>query len=143
MARFEWQEEYYQPLAEDTQMLTGQTVTYRRLQTAGLTVKLPSMAIHSIRQNDSKKMRHMQLSIAGLPLPILIEETTIYQSTVQRLVYTEEQALALVRMHSLQQLRSEHPDAEIIAHGESIAIEDDVMHYTVTYTIIADIVKKA
>ncbi len=143
LARFEWQEEYYQPLAEDTQMLSGQTVTYRILQTAGLAVKLPSMSIHGIGQNDSQKMRHIQLSIAGLPLPILIEETTIYQSTVQRLVYTEEQALALVRMHSLQQLRSEHPDAEIIAHGESIAIEDDVMHCTVTYTIIADIVKKA
>ena len=69
----------------------------------------------------------------------MVEETTSYVQQEEELVYTEEEALALARLHSLQVLYADYPDADRIARKEAASIAENILHYTVSYTIVADI----
>ena len=75
----------------------------------------------------------------GLCLPFSVAETTYYEQTEQEISYTEEQALALAKLHSLQALFAAAPEAEFVAQKEDISTENDTLRYRVVYTIIADI----
>ena len=66
-------------------------------------------------------------------------ETTYYEQTEQEISYTEEQALALAKFHSLQALFAAAPEAEFVAQKEDVSTENDTLRYRVVYTIIADI----
>ena len=70
---------------------------------------------------------------------VSIAETTYYEQTEQEISYTEEQALALAKLHSLQALFAAAPEAEFVAQKEDISTENDTLRYRVVYTIIADI----
>ena len=52
---------------------------------------------------------------------------------------TEAQAAALARLQSLQALYAAWPDAEHIARKEDCTVNGNVLDYTVTYTVAADI----
>lgn len=90
-------------------------------------------------ESDSSLLRHVQPEIFGLPLPLLLEETTCYLQRAQEFRYSEEEALALARLTSLQALHADFPDAEILARKEDSSVLDDTLRYTAVYTILADI----
>ena len=68
-----------------------------------------------------------------------MEETTYSKQTEQEIPYTKEQALALAKLHSLQALFNAYPDAAFVAQKEDVSIENDILHYRVVYTIVANI----
>ena len=68
-----------------------------------------------------------------------MEEITFYEQAEKDLSRTEEQARALARFHSLQTLKADWPDAEILARKEDALLEEEMLHYRVVYTITADI----
>mgnify|MGYP002515867658 CR=1 FL=1 len=137
-AQFEWVNVQDIPLSVSTKQLTGQSYTKYQLRLLGLSLTLPTWPANPA-ENSRIVSRHFQPEILGLKLPCLVEETTFYTREEHPLTYTEEQALALARLHSLQALRAEYPDAEQIARKEDRSIADDTLHYTVVYTVIADI----
>ena len=66
--------------------------------------------------------------LAGLvEVPVIIKDVT------------DEQAAALARLQSLQALYAAWPDAERIARKEDCTVNGNVLDYTVTYTVAADI----
>ena len=66
--------------------------------------------------------------LAGLDeVPVIIKDVT------------DEQAAALARLQSLQALYAAWPDAEHIARKEDCTVNGNVLDYTVTYTVAADI----
>lgn len=42
-------------------------------------------------------------------------------------------------LHGLQALQNDYPDAEFVAQKVDVTTENDMLHYRVVYTIIADI----
>ena len=50
-----------------------------------------------------------------------------------------DEASALARLHGLQTLQNDYPDAEFVAQKVDVTTENDMLHYRVVYTIIADI----
>ena len=52
---------------------------------------------------------------------------------------SEDEASALARLHGLQALQNDYPDAEFVAQKVDVTTENDTLHYRVVYTIIADI----
>ncbi len=80
---------------------------------------------------------HMPL--LGLALPCSVEETCRYVQQPETLHRTEAQAAALARLQSLQALYAAWPDAEHIARKEDCTVNGNVLDYTVTYTVAADI----
>ena len=50
-----------------------------------------------------------------------------------------QKAAALARLQSLQALYAAWPDAEHIARKEDCTVNGNVLDYTVTYTVAADI----
>lgn len=83
--------------------------------------------------------RHIQPDILGFGLPFSVEETTYSEQTEQEIHYTEEQALALAKLHSLQALFNVYPDAAFVAQKEDISVENNSLYYRVVYTIVANI----
>ena len=75
----------------------------------------------------------------GLCFPVSVEETTYSEQTEQEIHYTEEQALALAKLHSLQALFNVYPDAAFVAQKEDISVENNSLYYRVVYTIVANI----
>ena len=68
-----------------------------------------------------------------------VEETCRYVQQPETLHRTEAQAAALARLQSLQALYAAWPDAEHIARKEDCTVNGNVLDYTVTYTVAADI----
>lgn len=137
-ARFAWQGEFREAMRQQLPQLTGTKAVQYRLFFAGHSLRLPTLP----RRMDPEaptQVRHWQPELLGLPLPLLVEETTGYAQEAAPLLRTEKQALALGRMHSLQALYAAYPDAEILSRKESASAEGDQLRYLVSYTIIADI----
>lgn len=135
-AQFEWSSTRQVPLKEDVLQNTGHSVSAYQLVLFGRTLSLPA---GEPPENVAEQTRHFQPEIFGLALPCSVQEHCIYDQQTAALFRTEEQAAALARMQCLQELYSEWPDAEPIARKEDCTVSGDVLDYTVTYTVVADI----
>ena len=140
-AQFEWEIAQEILLSQSGKPFTGESRTSRTLCFGHHRWTLPSFSAFLPRDSKtgSTVLRHVQPELFGLPLPVLLEESTCYLQREQTLVYSEEEALALARLHSLQALYADFPDAEILARKEDVAVLDNTLHYTSVYTILADI----
>ena len=136
VAQFEWENTQAVPLEQTVLQRTGESSTTFRLCFAGRALSLPAAPLAG---DFTEQVRHFQLEIFGLPLPCAVEETTRSACQSQTLRYTEQQALALARLHGLQALAQEFPDAELLARKEDWTAAENDLHYTVTYTVAADI----
>lgn len=137
-AQFMWNNTQDIPLASTIALYTGERSTQYALLWNGHRVALPQF----FRRNDLSNnviVRYLHPSIFDLKFPGMVEETTSYVQQEEELVYTEEEALALARLHSLQVLYADYPDADRIARKEAASIAENILHYTVSYTIVADI----
>ena len=83
--------------------------------------------------------RHLQPELLGLTLPLSVEETTYYEQAENEVHSSEDEARALARLHGLQALQNDYPDAEFVAQKVDVTTENNMLHYRVVYTIIADI----
>ena len=137
-ARFAWQGEFREAMRQQSPRLAGTRSVQYRLLFAGHSLTLPPLP-RGIDPESPVRVRHWQPELLGLPLPLLVEETTCYAQETETLLRTEKQALELGRMHSLQALYAAYPDAEILTRKESASAEGDELRYLVSYTIIADI----
>ncbi len=140
-AQFEWSNAQSVPLSVSVEQYTGNHSTKFVLHFGGRQFNLPNIPELWLSSSEQSKtiVRHVQPEIFGFPLPAALEETTCYFQQSQELTYPEEDALALARMNSLQALYADYPDAEKIARKEDVSVVDNTLHYTVVYTIIADI----
>ena len=136
-AQFEWEFAEDVPLTVTTKQLTGNTAVHRKLFFAGQELALPSF--FSPAEDSVSVTRHLQPEFLGLTLPVSIEGTTYYEQTETSIHYSEDEAKALVRLHGLQALKKDYPDAEFVAQKVDVTTESDTLHYRVVYTIIADI----
>ena len=137
-ARFAWTTEEVEPFTRSVTTLTGETAVSYRLTAAGHSLALPFAVLPSW-QPAVQISRHVQPALFGLCLPLSVEEVTLYREQTQTVALTEDDAIALARLRSLQKLHAAYPDAEIIARSETAAVADDVLRCTFTYTVIADI----
>lgn len=136
-AQFEWEFAEELPLMAATYQLTGNTVVQRRLFLAGRVFPLPSL--FSPADDSTAVTRHLQPELLGLTLPLSVEETTYYEQAENEIHSSEDEARALARLHGLQALQNDYPDAEFVAQKVDVTTENDMLHYRVVYTIIADI----
>lgn len=136
-AQFEWEFVEELPLTAATYQLTGNTVVQRRLFLAGRVFPLPSL--FSPADDSTAVTRHLQPELLGLTLPLSVEETTYYEQAENEVHSSEDEARALTRLHGLQALQNDYPDAEFVAQKVDVTTENDMLHYRVVYTIIADI----
>ena len=136
-AQFEWEFAEELPLTAATYQLTGNTVVQRRLFLAGLVFPLPSL--FSPADDSTAVTRHLQPELLGLTLPLSVEEITYYEQAENEIHSSEDEARALARLHGLQALQNDCPDAEFVAQKVDVTTENDMLHYRVVYTIIADI----
>jgi len=136
-AQFEWEFAEDLPLTAATYQLTGNTVVQRRLFLAGRVFPLPSL--FSPADDSTAVTRHLQPELLGLMFPLSVEETTYYEQAENEIHSSEDEASALARLHGLQALQNDYPDAEFVAQKIDVTTENDMLHYRVVYTIIADI----
>ena len=136
-AQFEWEFAEDLPLTAATYQLTGKTIVQRRLFLAGRVFPLPSL--FSPADDSTAVTRHLQPELLGLTLPLSVEETTYYEQTENEIHSSEDEASALTRLHGLRALQNDYPDAEFVAQKVDVTTENDMLHYRVVYTIIADI----
>ena len=136
-AQFEWEFAEELPLTAATYQLTGNTVVQQRLFLAGRVFPLPSL--FSPADDSAAVTRHLQPELLGLTLPLSVEETTYYEQAENEIHSSEDEARALTRLHGLQALQNDYPDAEFVAQKVDVTTENDTLHYRVVYTIIADI----
>ena len=136
-AQFEWEFAEELPLMAATYQLTGNTVVQRRLFLAGRVFPLPSLFLPA--DDSTAVTRHLQPELLGLTLPLSVEETTYYEQAESEVHSSEDEARALARLHGLQALQNDYPDAEFVAQKVDVTTENDMLHYRVVYTIIADI----
>jgi len=136
-AQFEWEFAEELPLMAATYQLTGKTIVQRRLFLAGRVIPLPSL--FSPAEDSTAVTRHLQPELLGLTLPLSVEETTYYEQAENEIHSSEDEASALARLHGLQALLNDYPDAEFVAQKVDVTTENDMLHYRVVYTIIADI----
>ena len=140
-ARFDWESAQEIPLLQAGKQYTGGHRTSLVICFGSRHWTVPSFS--AIPTGDSESgsslLRHVQPEIFGLPLPLLLEETTCYLQRAQEFRYSEEEALALARLASLQALHADFPDAEILARKEDSSVLDNTLRYTAVYTILADI----
>lgn len=136
-AQFEWEFAEELPLMAATYQLTGNTVVQRRLFLAGRVFPLPSL--FSPADDSTAVTRHLQPELLGLMFPLSVEETTYYEQAENEIHSSEDEARALARLHGLQALQNDCPDAEFVAQKVDVTTENDTLHYRVVYTIIADI----
>ena len=136
-AQFEWEFAEDLPLTAATYQLTGNTVVQRRLFLAGQVFPLPSL--FSPADDSTAVTRHLQPELLGLTLPLSVEETTYYEQAENEIHSSEDEARALARLHGLQALQNDCPDAEFVSQKVDVTTENDMLHYRVVYTIIADI----
>lgn len=136
-AQFEWWYTEDFALASSTKCLTGKTTSAYRVFFHGLSFSLPSFFPPA---DDAQEIvRHFQPELFGLALPCSLEETTSYEQKEITLTYSEEEAGSIVRLHSLQNLLADWPDAGILAQKEDLNLTEDVLHAQIVYTVIADI----
>ena len=138
VAQFEWSDTRTVPLEETVQQYTGACTRTYRVTVFGHTFSLPAAPAP---EHAAVILRHFQpeVPLLGLALPCSVEETCRYVQQPETLHRTEAQAAALARLQSLQALYAAWPDAEHIARKEDCTVNGNVLDYTVTYTVAADI----
>ena len=138
IAQFEWSDTRTVPLEETVQQYTGACTRAYRVTAFGHTFSLPAAPAP---EHAAVILRHFQpeVPLLGLALPCSVEETCRYVQQPETLRRTEAQAAALARLQSLQALYAAWPDAEHIARKEDCTVNGNVLDYTVTYTVAADI----
>lgn len=138
VAQFEWSDTRTVPLEETVQQYTGACTRAYRVTAFGHTFSLPAAPAP---EHAAVVLRHFQpeVPLLGLALPCSVEETCRYVQQPETLHRTEAQASALARLQSLQALYAAWPDAEHIARKEDCTVNGNVLDYTVTYTVAADI----
>lgn len=138
IAQFEWSDTRTVPLEETVQQYTGACTRAYRVTAFGHTFPLPAAPAP---EHAAVILRHFQpeVPLLGLALPCSVEETCRYVQQPESLHRTEAQAAALARLQSLQALYAAWPDAEHIARKEDCTVNGNVLDYTVTYTVAADI----
>ena len=138
VAQFEWSDTRTVPLEETVQQYTGACTRTYRVTAFGHTFSLPAAPAP---EHAAVILRHFQpeVPLLGLALPCSVEETCRYVQQPESLHRTEAQAAALARLQSLQALYAAWPDAEHIARKEDCTVNGNVLDYTVTYTVAADI----
>lgn len=137
-AQLVWQSEYAVPLQTVAPVPTGRTVSEYQVSFAGSSFTLP--AWNTVKfASETVRTRHWQPELWGLPLPFSVKETVHYEHAAQTITRTDNNALALARLQSLQELYKAYPDAEIRARKESARVTGGALHFTVAYTIIANI----
>lgn len=138
VAQFEWSDTRTVPLEETVQQYTGACTRAYRVTAFGHTFPLPAAPAP---EHAAVILRHFQpeVPLLGLALPCSVEETCCYVQQPETLHRTEAQAAALARLQSLQALYAAWPDAEHIARKEDCTVNGNVLDYTVTYTVAADI----
>ena len=138
IAQFEWSDTRTVPLEETVQQYTGACTRAYRVTAFGHTFPLPAAPAP---EHAAVILRHFQpeVPLLGLALPCSVEETCRYVQQPETLHRTEAQAAALARLQSLQALYAAWPDAEHIARKEDCTVNGNVLDYTVTYTVAADI----
>ena len=136
IAQIVWSTTQDIPLVQETPRLTGEQAAAYTLFWAGKQTSLPAP---SASEQTIAQIRYLQPDLLGLPLPCMLEEITFYAQSVQTIQRTEEEALALARLYSVQALFAAFPEAELIARAEEYTTQETVLHYTVTYTVAADI----
>ena len=138
VAQFEWSDTRTVPLEETVQQYTGACTRAYRVTAFGHTFPLPAAPAP---EHAAVILRHFQpeVPLLGLALPCSVEETCRYVQQPETLHRTEAQAAALARLQSLQALYAAWPDAEHIARKEGCTVNGNVLDYTVTYTVAADI----
>ena len=138
IAQFEWSDTRTVPLEETVQQYTGACTRAYRVTAFGHTFSLPAAPAP---EHAAVILRHFQpeVPLLGLALPCSVEETCRYVQQPETLHRTEAQAAALARLQSLQALYAAWPDAEHIARKEDCTVNGNVLDYTVTYTVAADI----
>ena len=94
--------------------LTGRQFSRRVVSFNGWNLPLPVWKQFS-EETALAISRTVQPEWLGLCLPFSMAETTYYEQTEQEISYTEEQALALAKLHSLQALFAAAPEAEFVA----------------------------
>ena len=137
-AQFDWESTQEEPLKITAKRLTGKHFSKRVISTNGQRISLPSWKPFS-EETALVTTRHIQPDILGFGLPFSVEETTYSEQTEQEIPYTEEQALALAKLHSLQALFRAYPDAAFVTQKEDVSIENNILYYRVVYTIVANI----
>lgn len=137
IARFEWDASCDQPLEAAAPLLTGETETLYSLFFSGKRVSLPVSPDQA--PADAAVTRHIQPDLLGLPLPFSIEETTLYRRQAGTVYYPDDLALSMARLHCLEALCAEYPDARIVARRENVEMDSGLLRYSVTYTLLADI----
>jgi len=135
-AQLEWSSSSQIALEETVLQRTGRSVSEIQLFLFGHNISLPAA---SSPDNAAEQVRHFQAELLGLPFPCSVQELCRYEQQPETLLRTEEQAAALARMQSLQALYAEWPDAEILARKEDCTANGDMLDYTVTYTVVANI----
>ena len=135
-AQLEWSSSSQIALEETVLQRTGRSASEIQLFLFGHTVFLPKA---SLPENAAEHVRHFQAELLGLPFPCSVQELCRYEQQPETLLRSEAQAAALARMQSLQALYAEWPDAEILARKEDCTANGDMLDYTVTYTVVADI----
>ena len=133
-AQFEWEFAEDLPLTAATDQLTGNTIVQRRLFLAGRVFPLPSL--FSPADDSTAVTRHLQPELLGLTLPLSVEETTYYEQKENEVHFSEDEARALTRLHGLQALQNDYPDAEFVAQKVDVTTENYTLHYrvAVSYT---------
>lgn len=137
-AQFDWEHLQEEPLRITANLLTGKHFSKQVISINGRHISIPTWKLFS-EETVIVTTRHLQPDILGLCLPFSIEETAFSEQTEQEILRTEEQVLALAKLHSLQALFSAYPDAEFVAQKEDVSVENDILYYRVVYTIVANI----
>ena len=125
-AQLEWEHTQEEPLNITAKRLTGKHFSKRVISINGQRISLPSWKPFS-EETALVTTRHIQPDILGFGLPFSVEETTYSEQTEQEIPYTEEQALALAKLHSLQALFHAYPDAAFVAQKEDVSIENNIL----------------
>lgn len=137
-AQLEWEDAEEIPLSFPSPVLTGRTFVRRIVSFHDASVSLPCWPTFP-EETAVVISRFVQPELWGLNFPFSIAETTYYEQAEQTITYTEAHAASLAKLRSLQALYAAYPDAELVAQKEDSSTENDVFHYRVVYTIVANI----
>lgn len=136
-ARFVWETQWDQPLEYTSRQPQGQLQTFRSLQLAGKTWKIPQQMIPG-----TAVIRHEPLRWMGLPLPGSWTEINVVATKEVVGTFTETLARDKSRQACMHRLYQEWPDAHIYSEQGGYTLENGILHYRYRAEIEANILMK-